>query len=59
MNICQTGDLYKMCQLGDFMDLARLIEDLPLTLPMQFTLCVSPMNVKHPFSQVVFRKVST
>lgn len=58
LNVSKTGDLYKMCNIVDFLDLAKVIEDLPLTLSMQFTLCLSPMNIKHPFTKVIFRKVS-
>lgn len=59
VHVCKMDDLYFMCNLVQFKELAEIIEHVPLPLKTRYTLCSSPLNVKKGFAQVMFVKIAT
>ncbi|KAL4232103.1 ATP-dependent RNA helicase supv3l1 [Mactra antiquata] len=58
VHVSKLDDLYFMCNLTQFKDLADLIEHVPLPLRTRYTFCSSPLKVRKGFAQVMFVKIA-
>lgn len=57
IDLCEyDSSAYFMCDLENFKQLAETIEHIEMPLRSRYVFCISPINIKFPFSVAVFTK---
>lgn len=51
------SDMYFLCGLENFKELATLIDHIDLPLRVRYQFCLAPVSVKSPFLSTLFTKV--
>ncbi|GMT31178.1 hypothetical protein PFISCL1PPCAC_22475, partial [Pristionchus fissidentatus] len=59
VSVCSVSDHFFICTVNQMKELAHLIDRIPLSLKIRYTLCISPINVgNNKFAESAFVKMA-